>query len=442
MTTRLTYGVWLTLVILFVGTLSLFWASALTSGPYVFGGAVLLIYISRPPKFFLSPRNIITAFYILWYCVGVVIGVDRYADFNFDTEPEVYSYIMLLLGFAAWYAGMVRGEEKIYKQEVRNELGLHISADFVFYASYIASIFFAILYVQNSGGIAHWLSDPGQALLKRGGSGVYVIAFFSSIHLSGFLGGYLYFKEGKRLPLILSLIAMVVFLPLLGGKGRGSFQFFLIVGNSIINKKTSWRLVLYSSVVVSAVFAAITFFRSGYKNATAEVMETVALNYFDTYQMLTMVVRDFSLGDKLTVLLPFNKFKSVIGQADGVIYDMSAWLTSIYFPTLAEQRAAVSAPIEADIYLSFYFFPGLIFIYFIGLTVGKIFNKATSALSCSHIYIALTLIMYILSHARGGIILWTDLWLFPTLYIAYLLLSPYSMQAIENHHYSKTFKQK
>lgn len=419
------YSIWFILSFLMIATICAFMATFLKASPWLFILIVLCVYFSRPPRYFLSPRNIITAFYFLWYGVGVLIGVDRYGHMSFENVHEVNAYIMVTFGFFFWYVGAVLGEEQAFRPSKFKLQNFNIPPKLLFWFLWGGAILFASLYIQASGGLSLWLTNPGKAFLNREGSGVFVIVFYTFIHTAAILASYLAAHKKNYFYFIFTLLTTIVLIPLLGGKGRIVFQIFLICGCFIYNKKTDVKLVVGFSSVLVFIFVTISAFRSG--NSDASLLANMARNYFDTYQALVMLLRDFQPGEKLTILMPFNKFDSLIGQEEGVFYDMSLWLTSVYFPTIAKFRATVQWPIEADIYLSFGFFPGLPLILGWGYIAGRIFSLSLHTKQCGLIYLALNLITVISSHARGGVIYWTDLWLIPTLAFSYMLLRDYKL---------------
>ena len=427
---QISYGVWFLVTSLFIVAICSSMASFLQASPWLFIFIIVAIYFSRPPKYFLSPRNIITGFYFLWYGFGVLIGGERYGSMTFTTIPEVYAYIMLTFGFFCWYAGATFGEEQPYSAPQYRISPPLLSSGGMFMLLYIVALALAFIYVQSSGGLLMWLTDPGRAFLQREGSGVFVILFYTFFHMTAMLASYKAAIEKKYGFLILSIITTLILIPLLGGKGRIFFHLILLSSCFIYNKKTSLKLVIGFFLQLAFAFAFVTLSRTASGNSS--FLAVVASNYFDTYQALVMLLRDFAPGDKLTILMPFNKFSSMIGFQEGMYYDMSHWLTSIYFPTVAKLRATVQWPIEADLYLSFGFFPGLPLVLGWGYLSGRIFILAITTKQCGFIFLAINLAMIIVSHARGGVLNWTDFWLVPSLILSYIILRPYTLASSQH----------
>ncbi|UJZ94576.1 hypothetical protein IHC87_04205 [Photobacterium damselae subsp. damselae] len=146
-----------------------------------------------------------------------------------------------------------------------------------------------------------------------------------------------------------------------------------------------------------------------------------SLNYFDTYDSLKMVLKDYHAFDFFSFLLPFNKILNLFSGGDD-FFDISAYLTNIYFPHAWNIRATVQYPIEVDLYLSFGYWLGLPFMVIFMLIYIVVYNLAMKSIYPIVIFIWFYLFIYILSHLRGGIILWTDLYTYPyliTLFIVY-----------------------
>ena len=144
------------------------------------------------------------------------------------------------------------------------------------------------------------------------------------------------------------------------------------------------------------------------------VKESIAhiLNYFDTFENLLILIRDYTPSIGKTFFLPLNWPLVKLGF-DGFskYYDMSVWLTNVYYPESWINGGTTQWPMEADMYLSFFFFGGipLVILYF-GI-IGYIYRRAHKKGVWQFIYIIEG--FYIISHLRGGFLIYWYYWLIP-----------------------------
>lgn len=139
------------------------------------------------------------------------------------------------------------------------------------------------------------------------------------------------------------------------------------------------------------------------------------LNYFDTFENLLILLRDFSPDIGKTFFLPLNWPLVKMGvTAFSPFYDMSVWLTTEYYPESWLNGGTTQWPIEADMYMSFMFWGGIpVLILYFGI-IAYIYKKAQDKGIWQFIYIIEG--FYILSHLRGGFLIYWYYWLIP-LYI-------------------------
>ena len=129
-----------------------------------------------------------------------------------------------------------------------------------------------------------------------------------------------------------------------------------------------------------------------------------------------------------TFFLPFNKFLSPIGIKDlNIYYDMNHMLTDKYFPWAWEIRATEQWPVEADLYLNFYFVFGLPLIFVYTFIVGYIYGLARFRSNLGLWVVSFLMLLSITSHLRGSLYNHVDFYLYPMYFVIYLILRKYRL---------------
>jgi hypothetical protein len=124
-----------------------------------------------------------------------------------------------------------------------------------------------------------------------------------------------------------------------------------------------------------------------------------------------------------TFFLPFNKFLTPFGLSRPDLYfDMNHLLTDIYFPSAWAIRATEQWPVEADLYLNFYFIFGLPLIYLYFFVIGYIYGKASGTRNLGLWVASLLLIFSIPSHLRGSLYNHVDFYFYPMIFVIFVIL--------------------
>ena len=183
--------------------------------------------------------------------------------------------------------------------------------------------------------------------------------------------------------------------------------------------------------MVDTFYILVGFFFLYLRNISWITLEDAlpyALNYFTALRNLMLLIKDFEPGFIQTFFLPFNKFLTPFGLSDpGLYFDMNHMLTDKYFPSAWEIRATEQWPVEADLYLNFYFVFGLPLIFFYTFMVGYIYSKARCESNLGIWIVSILLTFSIVSHLRGSIYNHVDFYLYPMFYIIYIMLKRYPL---------------
>ncbi|WP_395303345.1 O-antigen polymerase [Pectobacterium polonicum] len=374
----------------------------------------MLAFIISKPIFLLSPKTIIFAYYFLWFGLSPIFA-ERYKDINFDNDYVSLTYTMLATSYIVLLitCELFLNETKYLSHRKREVLPIK-NIYIVFFST--LTLLFLFLYVQVTGGISYWASNLDRAFLTRQGAGTYYLGFTLFLPLTLFLFGI---NVKKVLPLILVSILVLILSPFIGSKQKIIIMFLILFVTKIYMNKLDVKNVVVFLTPVIFLFVLGNYFRNASWMEYSDIL-AYSLNYFDTLDSLFIVLRDYSGFDVMTFFLPFNKLYNLFTNSDE-FFDLSAYLTSIYFPAAWDIRATVQFPIEADLYLSFGFWFGLPFLIILCICYIPVYKKCIAQESPIMIYIWFYLFIYLISHLRGGVFLWTDMYVYPYLLIIYFI---------------------
>lgn len=412
--------------------------AGLLSGGYLLGASSLMVFCLlfltvvtfAPPRNLVSPLSIIHGYYFVWFLLAPAFS-ELHSEDNFASAAHYTAYGMIFLTHVTAVFGARSGErgacqnrtmapaaEQIPAYPWRCDLALR----YITLGLYTSSTLLVVAIVTNSGGFARWVEAPGEAFLNRQGSGVYVVLSHFSTFCLAALVGYRAYMSKRKLPLIFFIVWLALTSPVHGSKGLISL--FLILS------LTPWLRTLKFAGASSLIFVAalifIFFFGLYLRNIswiTPQEAIPYALNYFTTLRNLILLFDDFRPDFLLTFFLPFNKFLTPFGLTDSSLYfDMNHMLTDRYFPTAWEIRATEQWPVEADLYLNFYFIFGLPLVFVYTYVIGRVYGRARITNNLGGWIVAMLLIVSIVSHLRGSIINHLDFYLYPMFFVIYALL--------------------
>lgn len=385
------------------------------------------VTLKFPPRNLVSPLTIIQAYYFVWFILAPAFAELHFQD-DFADMPHYLAYGMLFLTYTTAVFGARSGEWAAFRSATesipvplilsKRDIRLKMITGLL----YVISTFLVVMIVVSSWGFARWIEAPGDAFLNRGGSGVYVVLSHFTTFCLASLVGYRSYTSRRKLPLFLFIVWLAVTSPVHGSKALISL--FLIL--SLTPWLRNLKVVGLSSLVFVATLVFIFFFGLYLRNIswiTADEAIPYALNYFTTLRNLVMLIEDFKPDLLTTFFLPFNKFLTPFGLTDPTLYfDMNHMLTDKYFPTAWEIRATEQWPVEADLYLNFYFIFGLPLVFLYTYIVGRIYGQAKATNNLGRWIVAMLMSISIVSHLRGSIINHLDFYLYPMFFAIYVLL--------------------
>lgn len=398
---------------------------------YFFCVSIICVTVVFWPSYLFSPRSVLFGYYGLWYVLPLLFG-ERYQNMNYPSET---------ITLAAWmlYATLTISAVTLFASEqiIHRKVALVLSARPVgerlgpqhrlknprtlMFLLLLGCLLAVAGLVQTTGGIQPWIDDPGQTFLRREGGGVFSILLMFSSMLFALVAGHIGRNSRGISTYIFASLVLIALSPFLGGKMQNFLSFFFLMAPTVFESKPRGKLLIWAFLLFIATFLGGIYARN-FTWITPGELISYSLNYFSTFELLVISLKDFDPSWFNTVFLPFNKFLSPFGIREDVFYDMSAWLTSIYYPENWEIRATEQWPIETDLYMSFYFVFGLPFVALYMLATQYAFSKAISVRSLGWIFVGCHMSFSLMSHLRGGLILWNDLYTYPAYLLALLAL--------------------
>ena len=404
---------------------------AKTSALYTYILLYVLVFLLFKPKYLISPQTIIHSYYFVFFIIAPLFaGIHREDDFSSFDFHLAFSMIFLTHTTAAFGSHLGHrwtGKKTIAPkvQEMPSHKGLLLETKIAFF--YLTSSILVYAIIQSSGGILYWFEAPGDAFLNRAGSGIYVVLSHLSTFILAGLVGFSSYRSGQKSGMIVFLFWLAITSPVHGSKQL--IAIFLAI--SLAPWIRSVKLVSLAAIIFSAALIGVFFFGLYLRNVSWMTLEDAlpyALNYFTTLRNLMILLEDFDPGFMQTFFLPFNKFLTPFGLSDPRLYfDMNHMLTDIYFPSAWEIRATEQWPVEADLYLNFYFIFGLPVIFLYTFLLGAVNGRSQSRPNLGICVVSTILVFSIVSHLRGSIYNHVDFYLYPMLFLIYLALRSYPL---------------
>ncbi|WP_298542659.1 hypothetical protein [uncultured Aquimarina sp.] len=395
--------------------------------PSLFLFSITAIYLSAVPKYLFHPKNFLIGFYGLWYTIPILFA-PRYKDYSFSDENIVLSYTMIIttfiIGFHVFHFIAKKVDHKYKLLVIRPKIPMRYA-----HILGILLIFLAIVLIaEMSGhGILGWLQNPGLASQERSGSGPAIILLIFATGLTYVSGGYYLTKYRKLFIILLLFYLCLCFLTFLFYVGRGKLITYIIFLFLIPFFKTKLNLrnamTFFFSAVSFALIASWLRGTAGKGMSTLYLKIQTTLNYFDTFEALSILVKNETPSLFQTTFYAFNKLLVPYGFNRDLPYSLSIKFTPIYFPGYGT-RTTVQFPIEADMYLSGWYvlMIPLLIIFFV--IVAYLYRVAISTMNIGMVYVSVSVLFLMLSHLRGMIFEFYDFYMFPILLTSYFLLNP------------------
>lgn len=400
--------------------------------PFVF--FVVMTYALLFPKKLFNPKNIVFGYYFMWYCLAPVFA-NRYRmmceTYGGDRVNAAYMMCFTTYSVAMFTLEYFIGESENAQVNKYNErkgystgcaFDNEVRLGFVATVAMMGMLIIGItVYVNKTGGLSAWVESANNAFFNRGGAGLFYILFTHALLLLLFFEGQRekigYWSYFRRALYIVLLFACYTFI----GSRSTTFMMILVLFADKIIKLDTLDKKSFGIITMGAVIFVIgMIIRLGdLMRVSLKVSLNQILNYFDTFENLLIMLRDFPPDLGKTFFLPLNwPFVKLGFTGVSKFYDMSIWLTTEYYPESWINGGTTQWPIESDMYLSFLFWGGIpvLFLYF-GI-IAYLYKRAQNKGCWQFIYVMEG--FYIISHLRGGFLIYWYYWLIP-IYLALVL---------------------
>lgn len=390
---------------------------------YLFMAFYILVLCLHFPRYLLSPTAVVFAYYGVWFLIAPLFA-SGYSGGVIQRAEYQIAFLMIMAVFLTCIIALASASKfktKVISNDRVMSLGLATS---VLCVAYSFCTLMLVLIVMNSGGFNYWIESPGDAFLNRGGTGIYVILSHFSGFILSIVSGYVAYNYRKYSFLIFFFFWLVLTAPIHGSKFQIGLFFMLAVSPWLLFAKVISLRAVWLSIFIVFLFVFGMILRT---EGVVDIERVFSyLNYFSSLHNLALLVKDFDASILETWFLPFNKFLTPFGLTGDIqYYDMNHFLTDIYYPDAWLIRATEQWPVEADLYLNFYFVFGLpvLFMYF--YFVGIVYQKAITSRSLGYMVCSVMLSLYIVSHLRGSLYNHTDFYLYPMVFLLFLIFRKY-----------------
>lgn len=403
----------------------------------IYAALFIIIYIFYRSEYLISPQNILHAYYLLFFIIP-----PYYAELHKEDDFSTIEFYLIYTMVYATHLTAAFGSKMGIASTISDNTAIRSSSQglvslknikLIIVASFVLSSFCVVAIIQLSGGLLLWMSNPGEAFLNRGGTGIYVIiSHFSTFILAAFTGYYAYLKKSKFI-LFFFVCWLAVTSPVHGSK----MIIIIFLCLAFLPWLRNVKIMTLKSFAIGILFSGIFIYGLYLRNIswiTLDAALPYALNYFTALSNFRTVIDDFLPNFFQTFFLPFNKFLTPFGLSDlNIYYDMNHMLTDIYFPESWAIRATEQWPVEVDLYLNFYFLFGLFLPFIYMYIVSKIYSSARRSGNLGSWVVAFLMVLTIISHFRGSIYNHVDFYLYPMFYLIYIILKRYRFPKLNSY---------
>lgn len=369
--------------------------------------AILCIYCMVIPQYFFNPKNFVMGFYFMWYGIAPLFA-DRYKGLTDGDYYVSLAYSMFLVTFSCSMLTLDWVENHnsvcLYRKEKQEKL--ENKELFCLLLVYLVALF---IYIQRTGGISLWLSNPNDAFFSRGGSGIFYLLFEYSALL-------IFFFEGKKKGLLRKVLLFVLCLVTMyfcGSKSIMMLFLFMLFSTQTMKIKLLDKKSMGVIGIGIIVFGFGIFVRLGHYIISFRSMLTVCLSYFDTLDEFLLLLKNHSSNLFQTIYYPINWILMKFGFHVGAPYfDTSIWFTTVYYPESWQGGGTHQLPLEAYLYLNFKYWLGIPLVIAYFYLIGWIYNKGRNESGVWR-FICINECMAILSHLRGGLLNYWYIYLLP-----------------------------
>lgn len=387
--------------------------------PIVFGVFICLLYSLSRDKRVLNPQNIVFAFYFLWYVLAPCFA-DRYALLGESIAEIKLAYIMFYMSYLVAYFSLDYAKNIfvggcVLESTIESKEYLTLKGYYVFLLIYLIGLIF---YVLNTGGIELWLSDPNSAFFNRRGSGyLYILFEFSALVI------LYYHKNTKLFSSIIYLVFICITMFFCGSRSLAILFLAVFFADKLIMIRVFSAKNFCFVLASLSIFLLGMYIRERAYVASFSALFSISLNYFDTLDEFLLLLNDFQPDFFKTLFFPINWILQKIGIGSNVdLYDTSIWLTTIYYPESWNAGGTHQWPIEAYLFLNFYFIFGLPFLALYFICIGKLYYLACRYSGYWRL-IYINEMISIISHLRGGLFNYWYIYLIPIYIILYYILN-------------------
>ena len=332
---------------------------------FIIAFLICIFFLSFRSNYFLAPSNMVFANYFLYFVMPAFLFI----IFDFFRIEYILPWGMIndwsqltiqpLLHYLYCFF-LVFGIFRIFESGLWSS-GSHLNIavdirNFWLALFLICGAMVTIFYTFSTGGMSWILNYQETYLLGKEGLGFYNILLIWYAHFLAFILGLNVFKARKKinLPLLIIAIAIISWLAYIQGvKSRIPLLLLFFFSPILFNMKLRLMPGIYLTAGLLILFSVGMYFRSeGFYSSPRMAFEYL-LSYFNTIFLHEMVLNDIESYSDFGIFTPFTKYLEIFD--DRVIrsdYDLSVYLTQLYYPEHWEQGATQQWPLESSFYIA------------------------------------------------------------------------------------------
>lgn len=389
--------------------------------PLAFTCLSVSIYVLFIPRYLLVPENIVFGYYFVWYGIAPLFAT-RFDPIMLLDDIAIKAYLLLATTYVFLMGAFYYAKNLKYQAKIKGLFKGRGQPHPILYLA-IFSLVGLLIYFQKSGGFVTWYRDPGLAYISRSGAGPAYLMFLHSLFLISAIWGAKSFRiKSVFLPLTFMVLILLLY-PFVGSKLMVFLCAFLSVFPYFLKTKLFERRTI-SIFILGFILLALGLYQRNSSWMKLGDFLPYFFNYFNTFEMFYLFLRDYGFALGETIFMPINKvlMKSSLGYIDKPFFDISMWLTSIYYPHASRVGGTEQWPIESEMILNFWYFGEFVLILLYSIVLDFL-RRLSFMRNMAFSIIYIFELFFLLSKLRGGLFSWWYLYLIPFYLVIYFLFS-------------------
>jgi len=386
---------------------------------------VVIIYLNLLPDNIFNPKNMVFAFFSLYmvlpstlYFILNMVGYDYQLPWGQIVYWDDYSHVLYFQTLFVYVVLMYSFDINIKRLFVKVTNYKVLNTRLILLC--LLSMALIFIFISMAGGINQWVGDYSKNFLSgRRGLGVLNFVLIAITNVTIYLLGLKYYNKKSSALLLVSIVIILTTSFVGGFKSRLIFLIIVFFFPFLRNVRFKFYHIITLTFVFICLLYLTTLVRTqGFYGSSSFFMEYM-IGYFNSYELHWRVINDMDPGFFETQWMSFTKIFQTLGfVGPDVDYDISIWLTKIYFPNQWYLEYATQQwPLDTELYLNYFTYLGIIPLLIYSRLLSTLYNWAFVLGNKHWQLIYLFEFLRLFSTLRGQLIPWE----FPVILISYLL---------------------